>query len=426
MLSLDFIRRHPDEVRRAAALKGELAPVDEILDLDRRWREATNRAESTRAEQNALSREYGRSRDQSMLPRMKELAEAGRALTAEADGLRAQLDDLLMRVPNVFHESVPVGDTADDNVQVRDWGSRPSFSFQPRPHYEIGEALGIMDFERAARVSGSRFAFLKGAGARLERALVQFMLDLHTTEHGYTEVYTPFLVNSASMTGTANLPKFGDEAFRVEGRDLWLIPTAEVPLTNLHREEMLDGAQLPLDYVAYSPCFRSEAGAAGQDTRGYVRMHQFSKVELVRLVRPECSLQALEELTGHAEDVLRRLGLHYRVLAMCTGDMGFAQYKKYDLEAWAPGLGRYLEVSSCSVFSDFQARRASLRFRPAPGAPPQYVHTLNGSALALARTLDAVIETNQQADGTILVPEVLRSYTGGLDVVGPPASRSRS
>ena len=419
MLSLDYIRRHPDEVKRAAALKGEDAPIDEILALDQRWREATGRAESARAEQNARSKEFGRTRDQSMLPRMRDLAETVKALMAEADELRGQLDELLMRVPNVFHESVPVGESSNDNQVLREWGSKPAFDFQPRPHYEIGEALDIMDFERAARVAGSRFAFLKGAGARLERALVQFMLDLHTGEHGYTEVYAPFLVNSAAMTGTAQLPKFGDDAFRVEGRDLWLIPTAEVPVTNLHREEMLAGAQLPLSYVGYSPCFRSEAGAAGQDTRGYIRMHQFSKVELVKLVHPDRSLQALEELTGHAEEVLQRLGLHYRVLAMCTGDMGFAQYKKYDLEAWAPGMGRYLEVSSCSVFNDFQARRANLRFRPAPGHAPQFVHTLNGSGLALPRTIDAVIETYQQANGSVVVPAPLRPYMAGLEVIGP-------
>jgi seryl-tRNA synthetase len=276
-----------------------------------------------------------------------------------------------------------------------------------------------MDFERAARVSGSRFAFLKGAGARLERALVQFMLDLHIREHGYTELLPPFLVNTASMVGTANLPKFGDEAFRVEGRDLWLIPTAEVPMTNYHRDEMLDGSQLPLHYVAYSPCWRSEAGAAGKDTRGYIRMHQFSKVELVRLVEPEASLEALEELTANAEEVLQRLGLHYQVIAMCTGDMGFAQFKKYDINAWAPGLGRFLEVSSCSLFNDFQARRANLRYRPAAGQPPRFVHTLNGSALALARTIDCVIETYQQADGTVSVPDVLKPYMGGLEHLGP-------
>jgi seryl-tRNA synthetase len=420
VLALDFIRKHPDEVRRAAELKGEVAPVDEVLALDQRWREATERAETARAEQNRLSREFAKTKDQALLGRSRELAESGRVLMAEADGLRRQLDDLLMRVPNVFHPSVPIGEDENDNVVIREWGSQPEFAFAPRPHYEIGEALGIMDFERAARVSGARFAFLKGAGARLERALVQFMLDLHTGEHGYTEVYAPFLVNSASMTGTAQLPKFGEDAFRVEGRDLWLIPTSEVPLTNLHREEMLDGSLLPVSYVCYSPCFRSEAGAAGKDTRGYIRMHQFSKVELVKLVHPDRSMQALEELTGHAEEVLKRLGLHYQVLAMCTGDMGFSQYKKYDLNAWAPGLGRYLEVSSCSVFNDFQARRANLRFRPGPGQPPQFVHTLNGSALALTRTIDAVLETYQRADGTVEIPSALRPYMGGLEVIGPP------
>ena len=419
MLGLDFIRRHPDEVKRAAALKGEAAPVDEVLALDQRWREATARAEAARAEQNALSKEFGRRRDQSTLPRMRELAEMVKTLMAEADALRSRLDELLMQVPNLFHESVPIGETSDDNVVIREWGERPAFDFEPRPHYEIGEALDIMDFERAARVSGSRFAFLKGAGARLERALVQFMLDLHTNEHGYTEVYAPFLVNSASMTGTAQLPKFAVDAFRLEGRDLWLIPTAEVPVTNLHREEILDGSRLPLSYVGYSPCFRSEAGSAGQDTRGYIRMHQFSKVELVKLVHPDRSLQALEELTAQAEEVLRRLNLHYRVLAMCTGDMGFGQYKKYDLEAWAPGMGRYLEVSSCSVYNDFQARRANLRFRPGPGQPPQFVHTLNGSGLALPRTIDAVIETYQREDGSVAVPEALQPYMGGLEVIGP-------
>jgi seryl-tRNA synthetase len=418
MLPIEFIRKQPDLVRRAAELKGEEAPVDEILALDERWRQETTEAETARAEQNQLSREFGRTRDQSLLPRMRELAELAKRLGADADELLRQRDDLLLRVPNLFHESVPIGRSEADNVVIREWGSRPEFDFEPRPHYEIGEALGIMDFERAARVSGSRFAFLVGSGARLERALVQFMLDLHTREHGYTEVYAPFLVNSASMLGTAQLPKFAEDAFRVEGRDLWLIPTAEVPVTNFHRQEILDGAQLPRNYVCYSPCFRSEAGAAGKDTRGYIRMHQFSKVELVKLVEPESSLAALEELTAHAEEVLRRLGLHYQVMVMCTGDMGFAQYKKYDLNAWCPGLGRYLEVSSCSVFNDFQARRASLRYRPAPGQPPRFVHTLNGSALALTRTIDAVLETYQRSDGRVCIPEVLRPYFGGQNTIG--------
>jgi seryl-tRNA synthetase len=417
MLALDFIRRHPDEVRRAAQLKDEEAPVDEILELDRRWRECLEVAEKARARQNELSKRFAKTKDPKDLRNAKEVGEEAKRELARAAEMKQKLDDLLLRVPNLFHESVPIGESEADNVVLREWGSRPDFAFEPRTHYELGEALGIMDFERAARVAGSRFAFLTGAGARLERALVQFMLNLHTGEHGYTEVYPPFLVNSASMIGTAQLPKFGDDAFRVQDRDLWLIPTAEVPVTNMHRQEILDGARLPLNYVAYSPCFRSEAGAAGKDTRGYIRMHQFSKVELVRLVEPEKSLEALEELTSQAEEVLRRLGLHYQVMVMCTGDMGFAQYKKYDLNVWCPGLGRYLEVSSCSLFNDFQARRAGLRFRPAPGEAPRFLHTLNGSGLALTRTLDAVVETYQRADGGIEVPEVLRPYFGGSEIL---------
>jgi seryl-tRNA synthetase len=417
MLALEFIRRHPDEVRRAAQLKGDEAPIDEILELDRRWRECLQVAENARARQNQLSRQFARSKDPADLQLAKEIGEEAKRELARAAEIKVDLDDLLLRVPNLFHESVPIGESEADNVVIREWGKRPAFDFEPRPHYEIGEALGIMDFERAARVAGSRFAFLTGAGARLERALVQFMLDLHTREHGYREVYAPFLVNSASMIGTANLPKFAEDAFRVEDRDLWLIPTAEVPVTNMHRQEILEGAQLPRNYVAYSPCFRSEAGAAGKDTRGYIRMHQFSKVELVKLVEPEESLDALEVLTSHAEEVLRRLGLHYQVMVMCTGDMGFSQYKKYDINAWCPGLGRYLEVSSCSLFTDFQARRASLRYRSAPGEPPRFLHTLNGSALALTRTLDAVLETYQRADGGVDIPEVLKPYFGGEESI---------
>ncbi|MGH7775895.1 MAG: serine--tRNA ligase [Candidatus Dormibacterales bacterium] len=422
MLSLEFIRKNPEAVRRAVTLKGEGDPalVDEVLSTDVRWRESLTRSESARADQNALSKEYGRTKDASLLPRMRGLAETGKALTAEADGLKAALEALLLTVPNVFHESVPVGRTYDDNVVVREWGERPRFDFEPRTHYDVGETLDIIDFERAARVSGSRFAFLKGAGARLERALIQFMLDVHVGEGRYIEILPPFLVNSDAMVGTGTLPKFGDDAFRVEGRDLWLIPTAEVPVTNMHRGELLEAASLPLRYVAYSPCWRSEAGAAGKDTRGYVRLHQFQKVELVKLTTPETSLQELESLTADAASILERLGLSYRVLSMCTGEMGFAQYKKYDLEAWAPGLGRYLEVSSCSVFGEFQARRAAIRYRPAPGEPPRYVHTLNGSGLATVRTVAALLETFQRADGSVTIPEPLRAYMGGAERIGSP------
>jgi len=418
LLPLELIRKDPDRVRRAAELKGEPAPIDEILALDERWREKLMQAENLRAGQKILSRQFSQTKDDRDRAKLKDMSDQVKALTAETDRLRAELDDLLLRVPNLFHESVPVGEGEQDNVVLRDWGSKADLSFAPRTHYDLGEALGIMDFERAAKVAGSRFAFLIGEGARLERALAQFMLDVHTSEHGYTEVWPPMLVNSASMTGTANLPKFGADAFKLEGQDLWLVPTSEVPLTNLHREEILDVDRLPLKYTAYTPCFRSEAGAAGKDTRGFIRLHQFSKVEMVKLTTAEASMDEFEKLTADAEDILQRLGLHYQVMVMCTGDMGFAQYKKYDLNAWCPGLGRFLEVSSCSVFADFQAMRANMRYRPARGASPRFVHTINGSGLALTRTVDAIIETYQRADGTITVPEVLRPYMGGLEVIG--------
>jgi seryl-tRNA synthetase len=418
VLPLELIRRDPDRVRTSARLKGEDAPIDDILELDRRWRESLHAAETIKADQNRLSKEFARSRDESLKAQLKEMADRSRAELAEAESVKGRLDDLLLRVPNLFDESVPIGETEAGNVVVREWGTRPKFMAAPRTHYDLGESLGIMDFEHAARVSASRFAFLLGEGARLERALVQFMLDVHTREHGYTEVLSPALVNSASMIGTANLPKFGGDIFKIEDRDLWLIPTAEVPLTNFHRDEILDAESLPRKYVAYTPCFRSEAGAAGKDTRGFIRLHQFSKVELVKITSAETSMSEFEGLLADAEEILQRLGLHYQVMLMCSGDMGFAQYKKYDLNAWCPGLGRYLEVSSCSVFNDFQAMRANIRYRPARGAPPRFAHTINGSGLALTRTVDAILETYQQADGTIQVPEQLRPYMGGLDVIG--------
>ncbi|HEX7263645.1 MAG TPA: serine--tRNA ligase [Candidatus Dormibacteraeota bacterium] len=418
MLPLELIRKDPDRVRRAAQLKGETAPVDEILRLDETWRGYLHSAETIKAEQNRLSKEFAQNRDAALKEKLREMADRSKADLAEAEAVKRRLDDLLLRVPNLFHESVPVGEGERDNVVLREWGSKVDLGFTPRTHFDLGEALGIMDFERAARVAGSRFAFLIGEGARLERAVAQFMLDVHTREHGYTEVWAPLLVNSASMVGTAQLPKFADDAFKVDGQDLWLIPTSEVPLTNLHREEIIDVERLPLKYTAYTPCFRSEAGAAGKDTRGFIRLHQFSKVEMVKLTTAETSMDEFEKLTADAEDILQRLGLHYQVMVMCTGDMGFAQYKKYDLMAWSPGLGRYLEVSSCSVFNDFQAMRANMRYRPARGAPPRFVHTINGSGLALTRTIDAILETYQRADGTVTVPEVLQPYMGGLEVIG--------
>ena len=418
MLPLELIRRDPERVRRAAQLKGEPAPVDEIVKLDEVWRGHLYKAETIKAEQNRLSKEFAKTRDESLKDKLRQMSDEAKAALEMADSVKQQLDLLLLEVPNLFHESVPVGETEKDNVVAREWGDKPEFDFVPRTHYDLGETLGIMDFERAARVAGSRFAFLLGDGARLERALVQFMLDVHTREHGYTEVWAPMLVNSASMVGTANLPKFADMAFKVEDRDLWLIPTAEVPVTNFHRDEILDGDRLPMKYVAYAPSWRTEAGAAGSDTRGFIRMHQFSKVELVKVTTAETSMEEFEKLVADAEDILRRLGLQYHVLSMCTGDMGFAQYKKYDLEAWAPGLGRHLEVSSCSVFNDFQAMRANIRYRPAKGASPKFAHTINGSGLALPRTIDAIMETYQRSDGLIAVPEVLKPYMGGIELIG--------
>ncbi len=417
MLPLELIRREPDRVRTAAREKGEDAPVDQILDFDRRWRESLHAAETIKAEQNRLSKEFAQSRDDTLKNQLKEMAEKGRSELANAEAIKRELDDLLLRVPNLFHESVPIGASEADNVVVREWGKKPDLGGRARTHYDLGETLGIMDFERAARVSGSRFAFLIGEGARLERALVQFMLDVHTREHGYTEMQPPVLVNSAAMTGTANLPKFGADAFKVEDRDLWLVPTAEVPVTNFHRDEILDVESLPRKYVAYTPCFRSEAGAAGKDTRGFIRLHQFSKVEMVKITTAETSMDEFEGLLADAEEILQRLGLHYQVMLMCSGDMGFAQYKKYDLNAWCPGLGRYLEVSSCSVFNDFQAMRANIRYRPARGQPPRFAHTINGSGLALTRTVDSILETYQRPDGTISVPEVLVPYMGGLESI---------
>ncbi|MHB8508239.1 MAG: serine--tRNA ligase [Candidatus Dormibacteria bacterium] len=430
MLALAFIREHPELVREAARNKGVPdAPIDRVLELDERRRLLVQEGESRTAEQNRLSKQVGpligkaraEGRTTDDIPeaaRIDLLKAQIRGFEEQRAAVERELDEALLSIPNLYHESVPVGADEDGNVELRTWGQKPEFSFAARTHYEIGEALSIMDFERATRVASSRFAFLVGAGARLERALVQYMLDTHTEQHGYTEIQPPFLVNRAAMYGTANLPKFGDEAFLVEKQDLFLIPTAEVPVTNMYGGEILESSQLPIRHVAFSPCFRSEAGAAGKDTRGYIRLHQFNKVEMVKFTTPETSMAELDVLTADAESILRGLGLHYRVLLMCTGDMGFAQYKKYDLEAWAPGIGRYLEVSSCSNFQDFQARRANIRYRPEAGARPQYVHTLNGSGLALVRTVSAILETYQQADGTVTVPEVLRPYMGGAVRIG--------
>jgi seryl-tRNA synthetase len=418
VIALQRIRDEPELIREGARLKGEPAPVDEILELDEKARMLRSDMETLRAEQNRETKEIrGRPTDEQR-ERLAGYKRRIQEAEEELGGLEARVQALLLEVPNPPHPSVPVGTSDADNVTVRTWGEPAGFDFTPRPHYELGEALGIFDFERAAKISGARFAVLRGEGARLQRALVTYMLDLATTRHGYSEVAPPYLVRREAMVGTGNLPKFEDDAFHADG-DMFLIPTAEVPVTNLYREEILDGDLLPIRHVAFTPCWRREAGAAGKDTRGYVRLHQFDKVELVKFVDPETSLDELEGLVGDAEAVLQGLGIHYRVLLMCTGDMGFAQWKKYDLEAWCPGMERWLEVSSCSVFADFQARRADIRYRPAAQAKPRFVHTLNGSALAVPRTFDAVLETCQQEDGSVVIPEPLRGFMGGQERLTP-------
>ena len=419
MLALQRIRDDPESVREGARLKGEPAPVDELLRIDEEARSLRTAVEHARAEQRRASSQIRGvpsdvQRDE--LGALKRRIQEGEAQLAELD---AAIGRLLLEIPNPPHESVPVGSGPDDNVVVRTWGAPPSFDFPPLAHHEIGERLGIFDVERAAKLSGSRFMVLTGDGARLQRALTSFMLDVATREAGYIEVAPPYLVRRDAMIGTAQLPKFEDDAYHTDD-DLFLIPTGDVPITNMYRDEILDAAQLPIAHVGLTPCWRREAGAAGQDTRGYIRLHQFEKVEMVRFASAESSLDELELLTAHAERVLQALGIHHRVLLMCTADMGFAQWKKYDIEAWAPGLGRWLEVSSCSVFADFQARRANIRYRPAAGARPLFVHTLNGSGLGVPRTFDAVLETYQQSDGGVAVPEVLRAYMHGQERLGAP------
>jgi seryl-tRNA synthetase len=419
MLPLQRIRDDPETVRDGARRKGETAPIDELLELDAAARTLRTTVEQARAEQRAASATIrGAPSDE------QRTALTARKLRIQDDEARlAQLDQrvetLLLEIPNPPHESVPDGGGPEDNVVARTWGVPQVFDFDPLPHYDIGERLGIFDFERAAKISGSRFAVLRGDGARLQRALTTFMLDV-AREHGYTEISPPYLVRREAMVGTAQLPKFEDEAYHADD-GLFLIPTAEVPVTNLYAGEILEAGQLPIAHVACTPCWRREAGAAGKDTRGYVRLHQFEKVEMVRFVTPESSLEALELLTGHAEHVLQLLGLHYRVLLMCTGDLGFAQWKKYDVEVWAPGLRQWLEVSSCSVFGDFQSRRANIRYRPSAQEKPRFVHTLNGSALGVPRTYDAVLEANQQGDGSVIIPPALRPYLGGMEALVPYA-----
>ena len=398
MLDLRMIRQNPEKVREGLRKIGEdTAQVDQILALDEKRRSMLTEVEQLKAERNTVSDELARMKREKQdatetIERMRQVSQQIKDFDNELREVDAALQDALLRIPNLPHESVHVGESDEDNMEIRRWGEQTQFDFEPLPHWDIGVNLGIIDFERAGKVTGSRFNFLKGLGARLERALINFMLDLHTSEHGYQEVLPPFIVNKASATGTGQLPKFAEDMFKLEGLDYYLIPTAEVPVTNLYRDEILDMEDLPIYHVAYSACFRSEAGAAGRDTRGLIRVHQFSKVELVKFVTPESSYEELEKLTNNAETVLQRLGLPYRVTQMCTGDLGFTAAKKYDPEVWMPSYGRYVEISSCSNFEDFQARRANIRFRREKGAKPEYVHTLNGSGIAVGRCLAAILE----------------------------------
>ncbi len=419
MIDVKRLRQDPEGSRALLARRLDPATdalLERIVALDRNRRELLVRAESLKAERNAANEEVARLKKAKedateLLARLKVSGEEVKALDAELRAVDEALDAELLSVPNFLHESVPDG-PAEKNVVVRSWGTVPSFDFAPKPHWELGESLGILDLPAGAKVAGSGFPLMKGQGAKLVRALANFMLDLHTTEHGYTEVAPPYLVNAASARGTGQLPKFADELYTITSDGLYLIPTSEVPVTNIHRDEILEGSVLPIAYCAWTPCYRREAGAAGKDTRGLIRVHQFDKVELVRFVRPETSDAEHELITRHAETVLERLELPYRRLALAAGDTGFHSARTYDLEVWAAGVGAWLEVSSASVFTDFQARRASIRFRPAAGEKPEFVHTLNASGLAFPRTIIALLENNQQRDGSVRLPAVLARYFG--------------
>ncbi|WP_124726264.1 serine--tRNA ligase [Staphylospora marina] len=419
MLDVKVLRADLEAVRRRLATRGgEADPLARWEELDVRRRELIRQTEELKNRRNVVSKEIAEKKKrkedaESLILEMREVGERIKSLDEELRGVDEQVEQLLLTVPNLPHESVPVGASEEDNVEVRRWGEpvRPAHA---KNHWEIAEELGILDFERAAKVAGARFVFYKGAGARLERALINFMLDLHTGEHGYTEMIPPFIVNRKAMTGTGQLPKFEEDTFKLEGADWFLVPTSEVPLTNYHADEILAAEDLPKYYTAYSGCFRSEAGSAGRDTRGLIRLHQFNKVEMVKITLPEQSYDELEKMTANAERVLQLLGLPYRVQLLCTGDMGFSAAKTYDLEVWLPGANTYREISSCSNCEDFQARRAGIRFRRHPKAKPEFAHTLNGSGLAVGRTVAAILENGLQEDGSVRIPDVLVPYMGGM------------
>jgi seryl-tRNA synthetase len=422
MLDGKWVRENLEEAKRRLATRGEEASLNAFQELDTKRRKLLREVEADKELRNRVSDEIGTMKKEGMdtAARIEAMREVSGRIKEMERGLAAveeELEAVLYRIPNLPHPSVPLGTGPEDNPEIRQWGAPPIFSFSPRNHWDVGEDLGILDFARAAKIAGARFALYKGLGALLERALIGFMLDLHTRKHGYQEVLPPFMAHRRSFLGTGNLPKFEEELFRVADTDYYLVPTAEVPVTNIHQNEILLEDDLPIRYVAYTPCFRKEAGSHGKDTRGLIRLHQFNKVELVKFVRPEDSYDELETLTRDAEEVLRQLGIHYRVVVLCTGDMGFSAAKTYDIEVWLPGQGLYREISSCSNFEDFQARRAAIRYRPGGKGKARFVHTLNGSGLAVGRTVVAILENGQLEDGSVLVPEALRPYMHGVESI---------
>ena len=420
MLDAKFVLENLESVQNRLAARGPRISLEEFVRVCREKKGVLKKVEDLRAEKNKASEEVSRLKKEgkdasSLIADMRKVGDEIAGLDEKLKVFEEELKTTLLNIPNIPHESVPVGRGAEDNMEVRRFGSRPEFGFKPQAHWDVGEKLGILDFERAAKITGSRFALYFGAGARLERSLISFMIDMHTRERGFTEVLPPFIANAESLTGTGNLPKFKEDLFKLEGFDWYLIPTAEVPLTNIYRNEILDGAALPIRFAAYTPCFRSEAGSYGKDVRGLIRQHQFNKVEMMVFSRPEGSFDELEYMTASAEEVLKRLRLHHRIVLLSTGDMGFASAKTYDLEVWMPSRDGFMEISSCSNCSDFQARRSNIRFRREPKGKPEFVHTLNGSGLAVGRTVSAILENYQQADGSVVVPEALRAYMDGLE-----------
>jgi seryl-tRNA synthetase len=420
MLEAKYIRDHLDEVRERLALRGQAINLDQFILIDGERRKTIQEWERLRASQKKVSDEVSKMKREgqdasALIEEMKKVSQELKVLDGVIDEKEKALQDFLLTIPNLPHASVPTGKDPSGNLEVKRWGEIPKFDFGPKPHWDLGEELGILDFKNGAKITGARFTLYWDLGAKLERALINFMLDLHTREHGYREVLPPFMVNRTSMTGTGQLPKFEEELFKVEGTDYFLIPTAEVPVTNIHQDEVLEEKVLPLYYTAYTPCFRKEAGSYGKDTRGLIRQHQFNKVELVKFTKPENSYDELERLLSDAEEVLKRLKLPYRVVNLCSGDLGFSASKTYDIEVWLPGQDTFKEISSCSNFEDFQARRAKIRYRISGKSKTEYVHTLNGSGLAVGRTLVAIIENYQQADGSVIIPEVLRPYLYGVD-----------